>query len=121
MSLRRTLDRRVKRQCSNCGHTYSSHFTQHIFDSHYGFGGDLQEGNVPDRPFFGDHYQCSRDTHIFDVDKTPRKAYYLREKLAEMMREQRVIPRQYWLAAADAAYKHECIGGRLPKAKKQPS
>ena len=120
MSLRRAPDGRVKRQCSKCGHTYSSHFDQHILDSHYGFGGDLQEGDVPSQPFFGDHHQCSRDTHIYEVE-TPRKAHYLIEKLAELMREKLVIPRQYWLAAADAAYKHECISGRLPKARKQMS
>ena len=36
-----------------------------------------------------------------------------------MMLAKLVIPRQYWLMATDAAYRHECIAGKqLPKARK---
>ena len=35
------------------------------------------------------------------------------------MRQKVVIPKSYWLLAADAAYKHERIDGKqLPKARK---
>ena len=37
-----------------------------------------------------------------------------------MMQQKLVIPKQYWLVAADAAYKHECIDEKqLPRARKQ--
>ena len=76
---------------------------------------------VPETPFYGDAHQRARDCYIHKK-KPARKAHYLREKLVEMMQAKVVIPKQYWLLASDAAFKHECIAGKqLPKARKQMS
>ena len=89
-----------------------------MLDMHQRVGGDRDPSSVPEQPFYGDAYQLHRDSHILCINK-PRQAHYLREKLAELMSEKVVIPKQYWLLAADAAYRHECIlGKQLPKARK---
>ena len=81
-------------------------------------GGDLDRGAAPVMPFFGDPREQLRECHILNV-RSPRRAHYLREKLADMMQKKIAIPKPYWKLACDAAYKHECIAGKqLPKAKK---
>ena len=55
MSLRRSTNREIKRQCCVCGHTYASYyFVKHMIDMHMMKGGDLEWGSVPAVPFFGD-------------------------------------------------------------------
>ena len=83
---------------------------------HMMVGGDIEPGEVPSQPFFGDHHELVKDCSILNV-RSPRKAHFLRDKLAKMMLSKFIIPKQYWLMATGAAYIHECIAGKqLPRA-----
>ena len=122
MYLRRTGFRHIKRQCFHCGHVYGTGFLKHVREMHFlASGGDLKMDRLPVQPFYGHVWEVDQEVHIQTLYKQPKKRYHLIEKLASLMRNKFAIPKQYWRLAADAAYKHECISGRLPKARKQMS
>ena len=65
LSLRRTGNRHIKRQCGVCGHTYSTRLAKHMLEMHMRIDGELERYAVPETPFYGDPIQLARDCYIY--------------------------------------------------------